>query len=59
MNGIGEAQLVTIIATVGWLVLVAGAYRSYRVDTAKTVRMALTWGAIFAGIAILFGLLIG
>ena len=58
MSGVSEAQLVAIIATLGWLVLVAGAYRSYRIDTGKTVRMALTWAAVFAGVAILFGLVI-
>ena len=57
MTGVSETQWVSIIAMLGWLVLCIGAYRSYRVDTGKTVRMALTWAAIFAGVAILFGLL--
>ena len=52
----GEVQWVSIIAMVGWLVLVLGAYRSYKVDTGKTIRMALTWAAIFAGVAVFFTL---
>lgn len=52
----GEAQWLSAIAMIGWLILVAGAYRSYRVDTGKTIRMALTWAAIFTGVAIFFTL---
>ena len=47
---------VSIIAMIGWLILVVSAYRSYRVDTAKTIRMALTWAAIFTGAALFFTL---
>jgi hypothetical protein len=53
-----EVGWVSIIAMLGWLVLAFSAYRSHRVDTGKTLRMALTWAAIFTGAALLFGLLI-
>ncbi len=56
MGAGGEVQWVSIIAMLGWLILVMGAYRSYRVNTAKTLRMALTWAAIFTGVAIFFTL---
>ena len=56
MSGLGEAQWVSIVALAGWLILMLGAYRSYQVDTSKTIRVALTWAAIFAGVAILFNL---
>ncbi len=53
-----QVQWVSVIALLGWLVLVLGAYRSYRVDTGKTIRMALTWAAIFTGVAIFFSMVI-
>lgn len=56
MNTPGEIQWVSVIAMLGWLALVFGAYRSYQVDTGKTIRMALTWAAIFTGAAIFFTL---
>lgn len=56
MSGFGEAHWVSIVALAGWLVLVLGAYRSHRVDTGKTIRMALMWGAIFAAVAFVFSL---
>ena len=56
MSGFGEGQWVSIIALVGWLVLMLGAYRSYRVDTGKTVRLVLVWAAIFAAVAFVFSL---
>ncbi|KLE35560.1 hypothetical protein [Aurantiacibacter luteus] len=59
MNGFGgEGAWLSIVALLAWAVLAISAYRSYRVDTAKTLRMALTWAAIFAGVAILFGMIV-
>ncbi|MDE1466754.1 hypothetical protein [Aurantiacibacter sp. D1-12] len=57
MESMSSVQWVSIIASLGWLVLVLGAYRSYQVDTSKTIRMALTWAAIFTGLAVFFTLL--
>ncbi|WP_340587739.1 hypothetical protein [Erythrobacter alti] len=57
MGSFGEAHWVSIIAMLGWLVLVAGAYRSYQVDTSKTIRMALIWASIFAAVAFVFSII--
>ena len=57
MSGFGEAQWVSIVALAGWLILMLGAYRSYRIDTSRTIRMALIWAAIFMGVAFLFSLI--
>lgn len=57
MSNFGEAQWVSIIAMLGWLVLVAGAYRSHQIDASKTIRMALIWASIFAAVAFVFSLI--
>lgn len=54
MSNLSEAQWVSIIAMLGWLVLVAGAYRSHQIDTSRTIRMALIWASIFAAVAFVF-----
>ena len=51
-----EAALVSLIALVGWLVLAAGAYRSHQINMSKTIRMALIWASIFAGVTFFFTL---
>lgn len=53
-----QTALVSTIAMIGWLILVLSAYRSYKVDTAKTIRMALIWAVIFAAVAIFFSLVV-
>lgn len=57
-GGMTEAGWVSLIALAGWLVLALGAYRAHRIDAAKTLKMALTWAAIFVAIAIVFGMLL-
>lgn len=57
MGNIGEGQLVSIIAMLGWLVLMMGAYRSHQVDASKTIRMALIWASIFAAVVFVFSLI--
>lgn len=52
-----EVGIVSIIALLGWLVLMIGSYRSFQVDASKTVRMALIWASIFAGITFFFTLI--
>ncbi len=47
---------VSIVALLGWLILALGAYRSRRIDGKKSLTMALTWGAIFLGVAFFFTL---
>lgn len=57
MGGFGEGQWISIIALTGWLILMFGSYRSFRIDTSQTIRMALIWGAIFTGVAFVFSLI--
>lgn len=53
-----DAALVSIVALVGWLILVIGAYRSHQVGMSQTIRMALIWASIFTGVAFLFTLVL-
>jgi len=57
MSNFSEAHWVSIIAMLGWLALMAGAYRSHQIDTTKTIRMALIWASIFVGVAFVFNLI--
>ena len=54
-----ENSIVSIIALVGWLVLMVGAYASYRMDWGKTLKMALIWASLFIGVFLLFALVRG
>ena len=45
---------VSVIALVGWLVLMLAAFGAQRVSASKTIVMALTWGAIFLLVAGVF-----
>lgn len=56
--GFGETQWISIVALAGWLILVLGSYRSYQVNASQTIRMALIWGAVFAGVAFVFSLIV-
>ena len=53
-----EFDGVRLVALVGWLILAASAFASYRLDWEKGLRLALVWIAIFTGAALLFGLLL-
>ncbi len=53
-----ETSLVSIVALLGWLILAIGAYRSHQVNMSKTIRMALIWACIFAGLTFFFTLVI-
>jgi len=44
---VNPAGWVSLVALLGWLVLVIGAFRAHRVGSRKTIVMALAWGAIF------------
>ncbi|QUL38697.1 hypothetical protein [Erythrobacter sp. JK5] len=53
-----EGALISIVAMIGWLILVGSALSSYKLGWSKIARLALTWGAIFGGfflLAYLFG----
>ncbi len=42
-----EYGWVSLIALTGWLVLMIGAYRSYRADAKKTWLMVVAWMGLF------------
>jgi len=46
-----EAALVSLVALVGWLILVSGALRARQLGARKIVTLALTWVAIFVAVA--------
>lgn len=49
MNG---GALVSVIALIGWLVLVGSAFRAHQVGARRTLVLALTWCAIFGAVAL-------
>ncbi|MCB2065386.1 MAG: hypothetical protein KDE15_01950 [Erythrobacter sp.] len=51
-----DGSLVSVVALLGWLALMIASYRSYKVDTSQTVRMALIWACIFVAVAFVFSL---
>lgn len=51
-----EGALVSLVALLGWLILVAGAFRARRIGAKRTVVLALTWLAIFVAVALVFAL---
>ena len=53
-----EYSVVSLIAMIGWLILMGAGYSSYRVSGKNTVTMVLVWAAIFGAVALVFGLLI-
>jgi hypothetical protein len=52
-----EYAVVSIIAMVGWLLLVGSSFASFRLGWSKTIQIALVWLAIFVGATLLVGLL--
>jgi hypothetical protein len=52
-------EIVSIVAMVGWLILMGSALASFRLGWGKTMQMALVWLAIFAGGTLLVGLFVG
>lgn len=51
-----DAQLVQIVALVGWLLLAGSALASFKLSWSKALRMGLIWAAIFASVALLFSI---
>ena len=45
-----ESQWVSIVALTGWLILALGSLAAYRLSWKKSIVLALTWAAIFAGV---------
>ncbi|MEE4154042.1 MAG: hypothetical protein V2I27_07765 [Erythrobacter sp.] len=48
-----DTAWVSIIALLGWLVLAASAFASYRLSWGKAAQLALLWLAIFGGLFLL------
>lgn len=42
--------ILPVIASLGWLILAASAFASFRLGWSTALRMALIWIAIFAGL---------
>lgn len=51
-----EHGWVQIVALVGWLVLAASAYASYRMNWSQTIRLALIWAGIFVAVGLVFSI---
>lgn len=49
MNDWSQGQMISLVALVGWLVVVASGFASFRLGARQGVRMALVWIAIFLG----------
>lgn len=54
-----EGNAVSLIALVGWLILVGGAFASYKLNWKTSLKQALTWIAIFWAVFVLFTLVRG
>jgi hypothetical protein len=49
MSEWSQGQMISLVALIGWLILVASGFASYRLGARQIVRMALVWAAIFVG----------
>lgn len=52
-----QGQMISLVAMVGWLILVVSGFASYRLGARQIVRMALVWAAIFLGAFVIVRLL--
>ncbi len=52
-----DMTAVSIIAMLGWLLIVGASFASFRLSWGKTAQLALTWIAIFVGLFLLVRLL--
>ena len=57
MNAVAQDQLITLVALIGCLILVASGLASYRLGARQVVRMVLIWLGIFLGGWAIAGLL--
>lgn len=44
-----QDQVMSLVALIGWLILVVSGFASYRLGARQVIRMALVWAAIFVG----------
>lgn len=49
MNDWSQGQLISLVALVGWLIVVASGFASFRLGARQVVRMSLIWLGIFLG----------
>ncbi|MEE4288135.1 MAG: hypothetical protein V2J14_02100 [Erythrobacter sp.] len=54
MNDLG---IVSLIAMIGWLLLIVAGFASFKLSWGKTAQLALVWLAIFFGLFLLVDLL--
>ncbi len=47
MNDWSQGQLISLVALVGWLIVVASGFASFRLGARQVVRMSLIWLGIF------------
>lgn len=57
MNEWSQGQMISLVALVGWLILVVSGFASYRLGARQIVRMALVWATIFLGAFVIVRLL--
>jgi hypothetical protein len=49
MNDWSQGQMISLVALVGWLIVVASGFASFRLGARQVVRMGLIWLGIFLG----------
>jgi hypothetical protein len=49
MSDWSQGQMISLVAMIGWLILVVSGFASFRLGARQVVRMALVWAAIFVG----------
>lgn len=49
MSEWSQGQMISLVALVGWLIIVVSGFASYRLGARQVVRMGLIWLAIFVG----------
>ena len=49
-----DGSMVSLVALFAWLILAVSAFRAHRIGKRKLIVMVLTWGAIFAAVALFF-----
>jgi hypothetical protein len=54
-----EMALLSLVAMLGWLLLMIASYRSHRVKAGSTIRMALIWIGIFVSATFVASLMTG
>lgn len=48
-----DTSLISIVALLGWLVLMGSSFASFKLGWSKTLQLALIWLAIFVGLFVI------